>query len=145
MPGIKVTLRDPDDSTNVIRAEFATARTHPELKDKLKTIASCDTKESLLGRRRELAMGELATATTETELNEAAEALQKATDAVNDASMALFEAIRDFIVAGFQLAGATQELAEKLAGLVDVERLPELKAKCLFGAGVVDFTRGDAR
>lgn len=145
MPGIKVTLRDPDDSTNVIRAEFATARSHPELTEKLKTIASCDTSESLLGRRRELAMGELATATTEAELNEAAETLQKATDAVNDASMVLFEAIRDFIVTGFQMAGATQELAEKLAGLVDIERLPELKAKCLFGSGAVDFTRGDAR
>ena len=36
---------------------------------------------------------------------------------------------------------ATDERAEELASIVDIERVDELKARCVYGAGCLDFTK----
>ena len=141
MSGIKVKLRDPDNNTQLIHAEFATARSFPVMKELLQAIAKTDNIESVAGRKRELAEAKLMDASTSEEAEEAGVALQAATEEVTSASMALFDAIREFVFKGYQLAGAPDDLAEKLAGITDVENLPILKAKCLYGAGCVDFTK----
>ena len=141
MAGIKVTLRDPDNSTQLIHAEFATARSFPVMRELLQKVARVDAIESTAGRKRELAEGKLFAALTGEEADAAGAALQAATEEVTAASMALFDAIREFVFTGYQLAGAPDALAEKLTDITDVENLPVLKAKCLFGAGCVDFTK----
>lgn len=141
MAGIKVTLRDPDNSTQLIHAEFATARSFPVMKELLQKIAKADNLESVAGRKRELAEAKLMDASTSEEAEAAGVALQTATEEVTSASMALFDAIREFVFKGYQLAGAPDDLAEKLADITDVENLPVLKAKCLYGAGCLDFTK----
>lgn len=145
MSGIKVTLRDPDDSTNLIHAEFATARSFPAMKELLQKIAKADNLESIAGRKRELAEAKLFAASSTEEADAAGVALQETTEEVTSASMALFDAIREFVVMGYQLAGAPEEMAVKLASITDVENLPILKAKCLYGAGCVDFTKAAGR
>ena len=145
MAGIKVTLRDPDDNTKLIHAEFATARSFPVLKELLQKVARTDTAESISGRKRELAEAKLLAANTSEEAEAAGVALHAATEEVTSASMALFDAIREFVFKGYQLAGAPAEMAEKLADITDVENLPILKAKCLFGAGCLDFTKAAGR
>lgn len=141
MAGIKVTLRDPDNSTQLIHAEFATARSFPVMKELLQKIAKTDNLESVAGRKRELAEAKLMDASNSEEAEAAGVALQAATEEVTSASMALFDAIREFVFKGYQLAGAPDDLAEKLADITDVENLPILKAKCLYGAGCLDFTK----
>lgn len=145
MSGIKVTLRDPNDSTKLIHAEFATARSFPVLKELLQKIAKTDTLESVAGRKRELAEVKLMDASTSEDAETAGAVLQAATEEVTAASMALFDAIREFVFTGYQLAGAPDDLADKLTDITDVENLPILKAKCLFGAGCVDFTKAGGR
>jgi hypothetical protein len=145
MAGIKVTLRDPDDNTKLIHAEFATARSFPVLRELLQKVARTDTAESISGRKRELAEAKLLAANTSEEAEAAGVALQAATEEVTSASMTLFDAIREFVFKGYQLAGAPAEMAEKLADITDVENLPILKAKCLFGAGCLDFTKAAGR
>lgn len=145
MAGIKVTMRDPKDNTKLIHAEFATARSFPQMKELLRKIAVADNLESVAGRKRELAELRLMEAGTAEEADAACAALQEATDAVTEASCALFDAIREFVLDGYKLAGAPDELAERLADATDVEYLPMLKAKCLYGAGCVDFTKAEDR
>ncbi len=76
MAGIKVTLRDPDDNTKLIHAEFATARSFPVMKELLQKIAKTDNLESVAGRKRELAEAKLMDASTSEEAEAAGVALQ---------------------------------------------------------------------
>lgn len=142
MAGIKITLRDPNDVTNLIHAEFATARSHPELLGLLRNIASADVANSIAERKHEIAQDALYAATTPENADEAGKNLSAAMNAVTDASQALFDALLAFVVAGYTLAGAPTELAETLTDSTPLEQLPELKAKCLLGSGTVDFTTG---
>ncbi len=145
MAGIKITLRDPEDASKLIHSEFATARGVPEMNGLLAAIAKADTEESVAAKKRELADVVLMNASNDDDADVAGCALQKATEAVEAASLALFESIRDFLIAGYTKAGATEEIAENLVALTPIERLPEIKAKCLFGAGCVDFTKGEGQ
>ena len=60
---------------------------------------------------------------------------------MQDASASVFNAINDFIVAGFTGAGYTQEQAERYAANVPADRISELKALCMLGSGTADFTK----
>ncbi len=141
--GIKVTFRDPEDSTKLIHAQFATVRSHPELRDHLTLCARLDVKESAAVRRMQLADQALWSAEA-AEVDAAEKALQIAADARNAVLGEMMQAAREFIEAGFVAAGATAEHASWLADRVAMEDLPELKAKCLYGAGAVDFTRASS-
>jgi len=145
MAGIKITLRDPDDKTKLIYAEFATARSFPVLKEILGDIARADTAETVNARRMEIAELKLLEATSEEELDQAEEAMTAAKDRLRASGMALFELARKFVFMGYRLAGASEELADKLADLTSIDKLEELKIACLFGAGAVDFTKAAGR
>jgi len=145
MAGIKVKMRDPADETQVIYAEFATARSHPELKEVLRKIAVADTRESIASKKAQLINDRMEAAETADEVEAAGAELEEAVRQVGDASMALFDAIREFLCQGYKLAGANDELVEKLVSATDVEHLPQLKAKCLFGEGALDFTPPEGR
>jgi hypothetical protein len=139
--GIKITIRDPEDSTKLIHAQFATARTHPELKDLLKRCAELDVKESVAVRRMQLADRRLWEVETEEEIVAAETALQERVAERNAVTEEMVAAARAFVEAGFAAAGSTPEHASWLADRIAMEDLAELKAKCLYGAGSIDFTQ----
>jgi hypothetical protein len=139
--GIKITLRDPEDSAKLIHAQFATVRSHPELKDRLKRCALLDVRESVAVRRMQLADRKLWDAEDDAAIEAAEKALAAAVAVRNEVTEELIAAARDFVEAGFRAAGSTQEHASWLADRVAMEDLPELKAKCLYGAGALDFTK----
>lgn len=145
MAGIKVTFIDPSDATKTITAEFATVRSHPELRKLLDEAARLDTADTIATARHGKALEAFARATTPEDIEATATLVASASEASTAASWALLDAIRTFIITGYALAGATPDLAEQLADLTPAERLADLKAKCMFGAGVLDFTKGDAR
>lgn len=138
--GVKITLRDPEDSTKLIHAQFATARSHPELKKLLERCAELDVKESAAVRRMQLADHRLWEAETEDDITAAEANLTALVAARNVVTEQMVAAARDFVEAGFRFAGADEEHASWLADRIAMEDLPELKAKCLYGAGALDFT-----
>jgi len=145
--GIKIDYRNPEDDTQLIHAQFATSRANPELNDLMLECARKDVAENAALKRLELALRQMEAATDEATLQAAEAAVQEASEKRHNASVALVEAVRRFIVRGFELGGSSPETAELLATLTPPERLPELKSACLFGAGCLDFTqrREDAR
>lgn len=144
MAGIKVTLRAPEDSTKIINAEFATVRSFPAMGEALNRIAKASVTETIAGRRVDVAYAALQEATTAEAINVAADALQAAQEAQDATGVEIFEALRAFVELGYELAGAPPAVVERLTMATDITDLAQLKAKCLYGAGVVDFTkRGD--
>ena len=139
--GIKVRLADPEDPANIINAQFATVRTHPELKQMLYDIAKLDREESVAIKAALLAAEDVDRATDRPSLEAAAAVMEEAAMAQQNASERLLEAVRRFVVQGFVLAGADQERAELLASLVPASQLAELRAICQYGAGSLDFTQ----
>ena len=133
--GLRVKLQDPDDPTQVINAQFATLRSNPQLGDIPKAIARMDVAESV-------ALKELqAVAKRFDEDTATPEELEAARLKADDATEQTLRQTHAFVVAGFKLAGATDERAEELASVVDIERVDELKARCVYGAGCLDFTK----
>ena len=125
--GIKVTFKDPDNPAGIINAQFATARSNPE---------------SVAMQKLENAAERLKSSTDPEAMQAELLALRNASD---DATLAVVEASRLFVVTGFKLAGSSDEQAEKLADIVDMADLAVLKAKCLYGAGSLDFTKEGGR
>ena len=139
--GIKITLRDPEDPAKLIHAQFATVRSHPELKELLSRCAALDVKESAAVRRMQLADRKLWEAETEADIAAAEASQSQRVEARNAVTEEMVAAARAFVEAGFVAAGASEEHASWLADRVAMEDLPELKAKCLYGAGAMDFTK----
>ena len=137
--GLRIKLQDPDDPTQVINAQFATLRSNPQLGDILKAIARMDVAESV-------ALKELqAVAKRFDEDNATPEELEAARLKADDATEQTLRQTHAFVVDGFKLAGETDERAEELASIVDIERVDELKARCVYGAGCLDFTKAAGR
>jgi hypothetical protein len=138
--GIPVHLKGADESgAHVLeKAVFATARKCPELSGLIKAIARADVAETAAARRADAANSRLRDCTPD-EIDQAEAEAAAAFDRLQDASQAVFDAIRAFVVRGFTAAGYDQANAERYADLVEPGRLGELKAKCLMGAGMVDF------
>jgi hypothetical protein len=138
--GIPVHLKGADESGAPVleKACFATARKCPELANKLKAIHRTDLAETAAVRRAEAAKEHLEKCLSN-EIDQAEAAAIEAFDRLQDASQAVFDAIRGFCVSGFEAAGYDRATAERYAGLCEPTRLGELKAKCLMGAGMVDF------
>jgi hypothetical protein len=137
--GLRVKLQDPDDPTQIINAQFATVRSNPQLKDMLTNIARLDVAESVALRDLQNVAKKFDEGiSTEKELEAARLKADEATENV------LLE-VHAFVVAGFKLAGATDERAEELASIVDIEKVDELKARCVYGAGCLDFTKAAGR
>lgn len=133
--GLRVRLQDPDDPTQVINAQFATLRSNPQLGDMLKAIARMDVAESV-------ALKELQKVAKRFDEDDATqEELEAARLKADDATEQTLRQTNAFVVAGFKLAGATDERAEELASIVDIEKVDELKARCVYGAGCLDFTK----
>ena len=133
--GLRVKLQDPDDPTQIINAQFATVRSNPQLKDMLTNIARLDVAESVELRL----LQKVAKAFDEGEVD--GKALELARLDADEATAKTLEAVHAFVVAGFKLAGASDERAEELASIVDIEKVDELKARCVYGAGCLDFTK----
>lgn len=137
--GLRVKLQDPDDPTQIINAQFATVRSNPQLGDILKAIARMDVAESVALRD----LQKVAKAFDED--NATQEDLEAARLKADEATETTLRQVHAFVVAGFKLAGATDERAEELASIVDIERVDELKARCVYGAGCLDFTKAAGR
>ena len=133
--GLRVKLQDPDDPTQIINTQFATVRSNPQLKDMLTNIARLDVAESVELRL----LQKVAKAFDEGEVD--GKALELARLDADEATAKTLEAVHAFVVAGFKLAGASDERAEELASIVDIEKVDELKARCVYGAGCLDFTK----
>lgn len=140
--GIKVTLRDPSDAAQLLHAQFATARAHPEMDALLLECARADVAEGSAVRLTALRLEALEKAATPDDISTATAALEEAVTARHQATTRLMTAIHEFLAKGFLLAGASPENADLYASLVPPERLAELKAIALFGAGSLDFTKG---
>ena len=140
--GIKVTFKDPDNPAGIINAQFATARSNPEMLKLLRDIASKDVAESVAMQKLENAAERLKNSADPEAMQAELLALRNASD---DATLAVVEASRLFVVTGFRLAGSSDEQAEQLADIVDMADLAVLKAKCLYGAGSLDFTKEGGR
>lgn len=133
--GLRVRLQDPDDPTQVINAQFATLRSNPQLKDMLTNIARLDVAESV-------ALKKLQETARQFDDGEAdAAALEAARLEADNATTATLEAAHNFIFMGFKLAGASDERAEELAAIIDIEDVDKLRARCVYGAGCMDFTK----
>lgn len=139
--GLKVKLADPGNSANVISSQFATIRGNGEMRTYLDACSKAEVAETVALRRYAIAQDALENAATPEQIDQAAAALDDANEKRIAASNALLDAVHVFIVKGFELAGATTEAAEQLASCVGMERLTELRVKCQFGAGVLDFTK----
>lgn len=142
--GIKVKFVDPENPANIVNAQFATIRGHREMKDLLSECARKEVAETIALRSYAIAAQAMDKAATQEELLAAGIVYSEADEKRRKASEELVEAVEKFVVQGFLLAGSTQENAEKLASLVGPEQLGELRLKCQFGAGVVDFTKAAA-
>lgn len=140
--GIKVTFKDPDNPAGIINAQFATARSNPEMLKLLRDIAEKDVAESVAMQKLENAAERLKSSADPEAMQAELLSLRNASD---DATLAVVEASRLFVVTGFKLAGSSDEQAEKLADIVDMADLAVLKAKCLYGAGSLDFTKEGGR
>lgn len=142
--GLIVKLPDPASPANLVTSQFATIRGHREMEQLLRDCAKADVAEWKAARAFQLAVERLQDAKAD-ELDAAAEAAGKANEERIAAHQAVCDAVRAFVEGGFRLAGSSPEKAAELAALVGPEQLDDLKAKCQFGAGVLDFTREAAR
>lgn len=140
--GIPVTLKNSEGT--VENAVFATVKKHPKLLKCLHKIAAADIRETVAARRFRDADALLQTCDP-AQLETFAAAATEASEKAQAATQAMFDAITAFTVEGFVGAGYDREEAERFAGLVDVERLAELRAKCMLGTGHVDFTAAVAK
>ena len=138
--GLRVKLQDPDDPTQIINAQFATVRSNPQLKDMLTNIARLDVAESVALK----CLQKVAESFDKNGFDNG-EVLEKARLAADEATAKTLEAVHAFVVEGFKLAGAPDERAEELASIVDIEKVDELKARCVYGAGCLDFTKAAGR
>ena len=141
--GIPVKLLTADTDGKLTQIEtpvFASARKCPALLGKIKAIAAADLAETAAGKRMKAANDRLLER-PEAETDKSRADANECADKLADANAAIFNAIHDFIVAGFTGAGYTQEQAEKYASFVDAGHLAELKAVCLLGTGRLDFTK----
>ena len=138
--GIRIKLTNPDDETQPINAVFATVRSNPELLELINKIAEADTAETIASKKAELIHQKIRFAETEKEIKAVEKEYYDAVKNTTNSSMVLFDAIRDFVYQGYKLAGATDERAKMLTDVTDVEYLQLLKAKCMYGAGSLDFT-----
>ncbi len=143
--GLKVRFPDPENPAGVIVSQFATIRGHGEMKRLMEECARAEVKETVELRKYAMAAQRLSDAETMEEVDAASNAMEEANESRLKAADALVEAIHQFVVRGFELAGSTPENAEALSCLVGPEQLAELRVKCSFGAGVLDFTKADAR
>jgi hypothetical protein len=143
--GLVIKLRDPDNPANVVKAQFATIRSCPEMEVLLRECARTQVAETAAIRKYQLALDEIDAAETPQAVDDALAKANSANEARLDAGNALLAAIHAFVVRGFVNGGADQENAERLASIVGPEDLAELKMKCQFGSGVVDFTRTGAQ
>ena len=135
--GLRVKIQDPEDPTQIVNAQFATVRSNPQLGEMLRGIAKLDVAQSVAVHRLEKVARNLDDPEKEVD----AEAIEKARLEADEATNRTLEATHAFIVEGFKLAGASAERAEELASLIDIERAVELKARCVYGAGCMDFTK----
>lgn len=140
--GIKVTFKDPDNPASLINAQFATARSNPEMKNLLRAIAEADVAENIALKALEVADAKLQASEDPASMRDE---LLKLRNSADDATCAMLEATRAFVVRGFELAGSPKEQAEELADLVDPSDVAMLKVRCLYGAGTLDFTKGAGR
>ena len=137
--GLRIKIQDPEDPTQIVNAQFATLRSNPQLGDILKAIARMDVAESV-------ALKELqAVAKRFDEEDATQEELEAARLKADEATEQTLRQTHAFVVAGFKLAGASDERAEELASLIDIEKVDELKARCVYGAGCLDFTKAAVR
>ena len=137
--GLRIKIQDPEDQTQIINAQFATVRSNPQLGEMLKKIAVLDVAESV-------ALKELQKTAEAFDNGEAdSEKLVDARLAADEATGKTLDAVHVFVVEGFKLAGATDDRAEELASLIDIEKVDELKARCVYGAGCLDFTKAAVR
>jgi len=142
--GLKVKFIDPENPANIINAQFATIRGHQEMRELLSECARKEVAETIALRGYSIAAQVIDKASTPEELLSAGVCFSDADEKRRKASEELIDAVSKFVVQGFVLAGSTQENAERLASLVGPEQLGELRLKCQFGAGVVDFTKAAA-
>ena len=140
--GIPVTLKSESGTPET--AVFATVKKHPKLRECLHNIAAADIRETVAGRRFRDA-NELLQTCNPDKLDTLAASAEDAADNAQAATQAVFDAIHAFTLEGFIGAGYDQTQAERFADMVDVERLAELKAKCMLGTGHVDFTAAVAK
>lgn len=143
--GLKVKFTDPANPAEVVSAQFATVRGHKEMKDLLDACYDLDARETIALRRYAVAAKELDEAETPEAVDAAGILFSDADKARREVSEKLLDAVHRFVVQGFVLAGSTPENAEQLSMLVGPEQLAELRVKCAFGAGVLDFTGAAAR
>ncbi len=141
--GLKVKFIDPENPANVINSQFATIRGQGAMREYLANCSKAEVAETVALRRYTVAQEALDKADTPEELEKAEEALNAANEKRIESSNALLDAVHTFVVKGFELAGATPDAAEQLATYIDMERLTELRVKCQFGAGVLDFTKAE--
>jgi len=139
--GIPVSLKGENGA--IEKPVFATARKCPALLGKLKDITKADTAETVAARRARDAEARIGSCTAE-ELDAVAVEAEGKALAAQAASVAVMDAVHEFLLAGFAGAGYTPEQAEYYTSLIGPERLQELKAKCLLGSGVVDFSPAGA-
>lgn len=141
--GIPVKLTTPDKDGNLTQIEtvcFATVRKCPALAGALKDVIRADKAETAAVRRAQLAERAIMLCEDAAQIASLETDAIKAAEAAEDASQALFDAIRAFVVQGLAGAGYTTEQADRYADLIPRERLPELKAAAMIGAGRLDFT-----
>ena len=137
--GLRIKIQDPEDPTQIVNAQFATLRSNPQLGDILKAIARMDVAESV-------ALKELQAVAKRFDEDDATqEELEAARLKADEATEQTLRQTHAFVVAGFKLAGASDERAEELASLIDIEKVAELKARCVYGAGCLDFTKAAGR
>lgn len=142
--GLRIRIQDPEDPTQIVNAQFATVRSNPQLGEMLRNIAKLDVAESV-------ALKKLQTAAKSLDDEEGGnmrgiqKELELARLEADDATYKTLEAVHAFVVEGFKLAGANDERAEELASLIDIEKVDELKARCVYGAGCLDFTKAAVR
>ena len=113
--GLRVRLQDPDDPTQVINAQFAALRSNPQLGDIVKAIARMDVAESVALRDLQKV------AKSFDEDNATQEDLEAARLKADEATETTLRQVHAFVVAGFKLAGASDERAEELASILRKE------------------------
>jgi hypothetical protein len=141
--GIPVKLTTPDKDGNLTQIEtvcFATVRKCPKLSGAVKDIIRADKAETGAVRRAQLAEQALSTCEDADALDELQKKSTDTAEAANDATQAVMDSIRAFVLTSLIGAGYKAEQAERYADLIPMERLPELKAAAMIGSGRLDFT-----
>ena len=136
--GLRIKIQDPDDPTQIVNAQFASIRSNPKLGDMLRDIAKLEVEESVKLKILQQ-VGDKFNA--DPAPGGDSSSLERARMEADEATQKTLDATHAFIVEGFKLAGANDERAEELASLIDLEKVTELKARCMYGAGCLDFTK----